>query len=48
MPMMGVSFQCVMDLAVAGISLVVGLGFFAFVAAVLCSAAFLNNVKDVS
>ncbi|KAF8039169.1 hypothetical protein BT93_B1656 [Corymbia citriodora subsp. variegata] len=45
---MGVSLQCVMDLVVAGISLAVGLGFFAFVAAVLCSAAFFNSVKDIA
>ncbi|KAL5826173.1 hypothetical protein ACOSQ4_017970 [Xanthoceras sorbifolium] len=31
-----------------GISLVIGLGIFAFIASILCSAAFLYNAKDVS
>ncbi|XP_042476819.1 uncharacterized protein LOC122058275 [Macadamia integrifolia] len=46
--MIGAAIQCFMDLVVAGISLMIGLGFFAFIASILCSAAFLLNVKDVS
>ncbi|KAJ6941784.1 hypothetical protein NC651_007526 [Populus alba x Populus x berolinensis] len=42
---MGLSVQCIMDLVVAGISLVIGLGFFAFIASILCSAVFIYNVK---
>ena len=45
---MGLSVQCIMDLVVAGISLVIGLGFFAFIASILCSAVFIYNVKHVS
>lgn len=48
MLLMGVSVQCLMDLVVAGISLMVGLGLFAFIASILCSAAFLHNAKDLS
>ncbi|KAK1551861.1 hypothetical protein Q3G72_006093 [Acer saccharum] len=40
--------QCIMDLVVAGISLVIGFGIFAFIASILCSAAFLYNAKEVS
>lgn len=46
--MMGVSLQCMIDLVVAAISLIIGLGFFEFVAAVLCLAAFFYNSKQVS
>ena len=45
---MGLSVQSIMDLVVAGISLVIGLGFFAFIASILCSAVFIYNVKHVS
>lgn len=48
MLVMGVSVQCLMDLVVAGISLMIGLGLFAFIASILCSAAFLHNAKDLS
>ncbi|KAL9225830.1 hypothetical protein vseg_001710 [Gypsophila vaccaria] len=41
-----VSMQSIMDLIVAGISLIIGLGIFAFIASVLCSAAFLHHAKD--
>ncbi|KAJ6891294.1 hypothetical protein NC651_024711 [Populus alba x Populus x berolinensis] len=37
----------IMDLVVAGISLVIGLGIFVFIASILCSAAFLHNAKHV-
>ncbi|XP_043700969.1 uncharacterized protein LOC122651591 [Telopea speciosissima] len=46
--MIGAVIQCLMDIVVAGISLTIGLGIFAFVASILCSAAFLLNAKDVS
>lgn len=45
---MGLSVQSVMDLVVAGFSLIIGLGIFAFIASILCSAAFVQNAKDVS
>ncbi|WOH07791.1 hypothetical protein DCAR_0727225 [Daucus carota subsp. sativus] len=45
---MGVSLTCIMDLVVAGISLMIGLGLFVFIASILCSAAFFQNAKDVS
>ncbi|XP_028065098.1 uncharacterized protein LOC114268184 [Camellia sinensis] len=48
MLVIGVSVQCLMDLVVAGVSLVIGLGIFAFIASILCSVAFLHNAKDVS
>ncbi|XP_059655609.1 uncharacterized protein LOC132302706 [Cornus florida] len=48
MLLMGVSVQCLMDLVVAGFSLVIGLGIFAFIASILCSAAFFYNAKDLS
>ncbi|KAF2530632.1 hypothetical protein F2Q70_00030769 [Brassica cretica] len=35
-----------MDLIVAVISLMIGLGFFALIAAVLCSVAFFHHVKS--
>lgn len=47
MPFMGLSVQCVLDLVVAGISLMIGLGIFAFIASILCSVAFLYNAKDI-
>ncbi|KAJ6726431.1 hypothetical protein OIU79_004561 [Salix purpurea] len=46
--LMGLSVQWIMDFVVAGISLVIGLGIFAFIASILCSAAFIYNVKHVS
>ncbi|KAI3512586.1 hypothetical protein L1887_19902 [Cichorium endivia] len=46
--MMGVSIQLLMDLTVAGISLMIGFGIFAFVASILCSAAFFHNAKGHS
>lgn len=45
---MGVSLQLMMDLFVAGFSLMIGLGLFAFIASILCSAAFLQNAKELS
>ncbi|KAJ4710652.1 Chaperonin 60 subunit beta [Melia azedarach] len=42
---LGLSLQCILDLTVAGISLVIGLGIFAIIASILCSAAFLQNAK---
>ncbi|XP_025012359.1 uncharacterized protein LOC107260907 [Ricinus communis] len=46
--LMGLSLQCIMDLMVAGFSLMIGFSIFAFIASILCSAAFLHNAKDVS
>ena len=46
--LMGLSVQSLMDLVVAGISLMIGLGIFAFIASILCSAAFLHHAKDDS
>ncbi|XP_021815083.1 uncharacterized protein LOC110757693 [Prunus avium] len=46
--LMGLSIQSLLDLAVAGISLMIGLGIFAFIASILCSAAFLQTARDVS
>ncbi|XP_022724967.1 uncharacterized protein LOC111281472 [Durio zibethinus] len=46
--LMGLSLQSLIDLLVAGISLMIGLGIFAFIASILCSAAFLHHVKVVS
>lgn len=37
-----------MDLIVAGISLMVGLGFFALIASILCSVAFFHHAKAAS
>ncbi|KAK7275079.1 hypothetical protein RIF29_16186 [Crotalaria pallida] len=34
-----------LDFLVAGISLIIGLSFFAFIASILCAAAFFNNAK---
>ncbi|CAN0923893.1 hypothetical protein LINGRAHAP2_LOCUS33815 [Linum grandiflorum] len=48
MLMMGLTVQSMLDLAVAGISLMIGFGIFTFVASVLCSAAFFLNVKAIS
>ncbi|KAF1889928.1 hypothetical protein Lal_00025258 [Lupinus albus] len=38
----------ILDFVVAGISLIIGLGFFAFIASILCTTAFFNNAKDFS
>jgi hypothetical protein len=46
--MMGLSVQWILDLVIAGISLMIGLGIFAFIASVLCSAAFFHNAKEAS
>ncbi|XP_068331940.1 uncharacterized protein [Pyrus communis] len=46
--MMRLSIQSLLDLAVAGVSTMVGLGIFAFIASILCSAAFFHTAKDVS
>ncbi|XP_068637986.1 uncharacterized protein [Aristolochia californica] len=46
--MLGINLQCLFDLFIAGISLMIGFGIFAFAASVLCSAAFLNIAKGVS
>ncbi|KAJ8426798.1 LOW QUALITY PROTEIN: hypothetical protein Cgig2_007853 [Carnegiea gigantea] len=43
-----VSLQSIIDLVVAGISLMIGLGIFSFIASVLCFAAFFQHAKDVS
>ncbi|XP_024012300.1 uncharacterized protein LOC112086778 [Eutrema salsugineum] len=44
--MMGIiSIQTVMDLIVAGFSLMIGFGFFALIASVLCSVAFLHHLR---
>ncbi|KAK8459988.1 hypothetical protein SEVIR_2G251432v4 [Setaria viridis] len=40
--------QLALDLAVAGMSLAVALGFFAVVTTVLCSAAFLHHSKPAA
>ncbi|XP_060185982.1 uncharacterized protein LOC132615393 [Lycium barbarum] len=48
MLVMGISLQFLMDLVVAGFSLMVGLGIFAFIASILCSAAFYQNAKQLS
>lgn len=45
---MGLSVLSVIDLVVAGFSLMIGLGIFAFIASILCSTAFVQNAKDVS
>ncbi|KAF3432029.1 hypothetical protein FNV43_RR26768 [Rhamnella rubrinervis] len=45
---MGLSVQSVLDFVVAGVSLMFGLGIFAFIASILCSAAFLHNAKEAS
>ncbi|KAK7860512.1 uncharacterized protein LOC112030123 [Quercus suber] len=47
MMMMSLCVQCVLDLVVAGFSLMIGLGIFAFIASILCSAAFFHNAKEV-
>ncbi|XP_047312766.1 uncharacterized protein LOC124916075 [Impatiens glandulifera] len=39
---LGFNIQYFLDLFVAGFSLMIGLGFFTFIAAILCSIAFLN------
>ncbi|XP_031481260.1 uncharacterized protein LOC116251245 [Nymphaea colorata] len=44
----GSALQSAADIMVAGISLFVCLWVFVLVAAVLCSAAFLQNAKSVS
>ncbi|KAG7988730.1 hypothetical protein I3843_03G202400 [Carya illinoinensis] len=41
----GFILQPVLDLLVAGISLVIGMGIFAFIASIPCSAAFLHNAR---
>ncbi|XP_078162637.1 chaperonin 60 subunit beta [Carex rostrata] len=38
--------QVMLDLTVAGISLVVVFGFFAFIAAILCTTAFIHHSKS--
>ncbi|XP_027771884.1 uncharacterized protein LOC107016044 [Solanum pennellii] len=48
MLVMGISLQCLMDLVLAGFSLMIGLGIFAFIASILCSAAFYQNAKQLS
>ena len=49
MMMIGVaSVQGLIDLVVAGISLMICLGIFAFIASILCSAAFFHHAKEVS
>lgn len=45
---MGLSVLAILDLMVAGVSLMIGLGIFAFLASILCSAAFFLNAKDFS
>ncbi|XP_038678683.1 uncharacterized protein LOC119980093 [Tripterygium wilfordii] len=48
MLLMGLSLQSILDLAIAGFSLMIGFGIFGFIASFLCSAAFIENAKDVS
>lgn len=43
-----ISAQSIMDVVVAGISLMIGLGIFAFIVSLLCSTAFFHHAKDVS
>ncbi|XP_019059038.1 PREDICTED: uncharacterized protein LOC109117029 [Tarenaya hassleriana] len=43
--LMAMGLQTAMDLIVAGVSLMIGLGFFALVASILCSAAFLHHAR---
>ena len=38
----------ILDFLVAGVSLMIGLTFFAFITSILCAAAFFNTAKDVS
>lgn len=45
---LGSSLQCLLDLMVAGCSLMFGMGLFAFIATILCSVAFLQNAKEFS
>ncbi|KAK6921846.1 hypothetical protein RJ641_012353 [Dillenia turbinata] len=45
--MLGVPVQCLLDLFVAGISLMIGLGMFILIASILCSAAFIHYAKVV-
>ncbi|XP_022011586.1 uncharacterized protein LOC110911292 [Helianthus annuus] len=42
---LGVSIQLLLDLTVAGFSLMIGFGIFVLTAMVLCSAAFFHNAK---
>lgn len=47
--MIGLIFlQWLLDVVVAGISLMIGLGIFAFIASILCSVALLQNARDIS
>ncbi|KAL6350590.1 hypothetical protein AAG906_022300 [Vitis piasezkii] len=49
MMMIGVaSVQGLIDLVVAGISLMICLGIFAFIASILCSAAFFHHAKELA
>ncbi|KAH6797879.1 chaperonin 60 subunit beta [Perilla frutescens var. hirtella] len=48
MMLLGLSVQFVLDFVVAGISLMIGIGLFAFIASILCSAAFFQNAKEIS
>ncbi|KAG6429827.1 hypothetical protein SASPL_107881 [Salvia splendens] len=48
MVLMGLSVQFVLDFVVAGISLMIGMGLFAFIASILCSAAFFQNAKEIN
>ncbi|KAF8095757.1 hypothetical protein N665_0323s0023 [Sinapis alba] len=43
-----ISVQTAMDLVVAGISLMIGLGFFALIASILCSVAFFHHVNKAT
>lgn len=43
-----VSVQGLLDFVVAGVSLMICLGIFAFIASVLCSAAFFYHAKEAS
>uniref|UniRef100_A0A7N0V9Y6 Uncharacterized protein n=1 Tax=Kalanchoe fedtschenkoi TaxID=63787 RepID=A0A7N0V9Y6_KALFE len=45
---LGLSVQSLLDLTLAGFSLIIGLGIFSFIAFVLCSAAFVHNARDVA
>ncbi|KAF7808973.1 Chaperonin 60 subunit beta 4 [Senna tora] len=45
---MGLSVLVILDLVVAGFSLMICFAIFAFVASILCSTAFFLNSKDLS
>ncbi|KAL9664303.1 hypothetical protein QQ045_019702 [Rhodiola kirilowii] len=42
------SIQSLLDLTLAGFSLMIGLAIFSFIALILCTAAFFHNAKDLA